>query len=135
MAGLILGYAQKGGIADLEAAKPEVVLLLGADEVDPNRFAGASRSTSAIMAMPARAQADLVLPGAAYAEKHGTYVNTRGPGAAQRARGLPAGRSARGLDDLPRGLRACSASRCRSTASTSSGRGWSPIIRSLAATA
>ena len=26
----------------------------------------------------ARAQADLVLPGAAYAEKHGTYVNTEG---------------------------------------------------------
>ena len=26
----------------------------------------------------ARKQADLVLPGAAYAEKHGTYVNTEG---------------------------------------------------------
>src|SRR5437868_14889059 len=32
MAGLILGYAQPGGIADLEAARPELVLLLGADE-------------------------------------------------------------------------------------------------------
>ena len=40
MAGLILGYAQKGGMADIEAAKPEVVLLLGADEVDPARFKG-----------------------------------------------------------------------------------------------
>ena len=37
MAALILGYAQAGGIADIEAAKPEVVLLLGADEVDGRR--------------------------------------------------------------------------------------------------
>src|SRR5262249_8497249 len=41
MAGLMLGYAQPGGIVDLEAAKPEVVLLLGADEVAADRFAAA----------------------------------------------------------------------------------------------
>src|SRR6201990_322017 len=29
MASLILGYAQKGGLADIEAAKPELALLLG----------------------------------------------------------------------------------------------------------
>src|SRR5215212_2670037 len=33
MAGLILGYAQPGGIAEIEAVAPQVVLLLGADEV------------------------------------------------------------------------------------------------------
>src|SRR5688572_17290814 len=33
MAGLLLGYAQKGGIADIEKAKPELAILLGADEV------------------------------------------------------------------------------------------------------
>src|SRR6185312_5384337 len=33
MAGLVLGFAQKGGIADIEKAKPEVIILLGADEV------------------------------------------------------------------------------------------------------
>ena len=31
MAGLVLGYAQPGGIADIEAAAPQLVLLLGAD--------------------------------------------------------------------------------------------------------
>src|SRR3954467_5279034 len=38
MAGLMLGYAQPGGIADIEAASPELVLLLGADEVSAERF-------------------------------------------------------------------------------------------------
>ena len=78
MAGLILGYAQKGGIADLEEAKPEVVLLLGADEVDPTRFAGSFKVYIGHHGDNGARQADLVLPGAAYAEKHGTYVNTEG---------------------------------------------------------
>ena len=33
----MLGFAQKGGIADLVAAEPKLVLLLGADEVDYGR--------------------------------------------------------------------------------------------------
>ncbi len=78
MAGLILGYAQKGGIADLEAAKPQVVLLLGADEVDPARFSGSFKVYIGHHGDNGARQADLVLPGAAYAEKHGTYVNTEG---------------------------------------------------------
>ena len=78
MAGLILGYAQKGGIADLEAAKPQVVLLLGADEVDPARFAGSFKVYIGHHGDAGARSADLVLPGAAYAEKHGTYVNTEG---------------------------------------------------------
>src|SRR5881398_2401446 len=41
MAGLVLGYAQPGGIADIETASPELVLLLGADEVAADRFKGA----------------------------------------------------------------------------------------------
>jgi NADH-quinone oxidoreductase subunit G len=78
MAGLILGYAQAGGIADIEAAKPEVVLLLGADEVDPARFAGSFKVYIGHHGDNGARMADLVLPGAAYAEKHGTYVNTEG---------------------------------------------------------
>ncbi len=78
MAGLILGYAQKGGMADLEAAKPQVVLLLGADEVDPARFSGSFKVYIGHHGDNGARQADLVLPGAAYAEKHGTYVNTEG---------------------------------------------------------
>jgi NADH-quinone oxidoreductase subunit G len=38
MASLILGYAQPGGLADIEAAKPELVLLLGADEIPADRL-------------------------------------------------------------------------------------------------
>jgi NADH-quinone oxidoreductase subunit G len=78
MAGLILGYAQKGGMADLEAAKPQVVLLLGADEVDPARFSCSFKVYIGHHGDHGARQADLILPGAAYAEKHGTYVNTEG---------------------------------------------------------
>jgi NADH-quinone oxidoreductase subunit G len=78
MAGLILGYAQTGGIADIEAAAPEVVLLLGADEVAADRFKGAFKVYIGHHGDNGARQADLVLPGATYAEKHGTYVNTEG---------------------------------------------------------
>ncbi len=78
MGGLILGYAQKGGLADIEAARPEVVLLLGADEVDPARFEAAFKVYIGHHGDAGARQADLVLPGAAYTEKHGTYVNTEG---------------------------------------------------------
>jgi len=78
MASLVLGYAQKGGIADLEQAAPEVVLLLGADEVAADRFKGAFKVYIGHHGDAGAKQADLVLPAAAYAEKHGTYVNTEG---------------------------------------------------------
>jgi NADH-quinone oxidoreductase subunit G len=78
MAGLILGYAQKGGMTDIDAAKPEVVLLLGADEVDPARLKGSFVVYIGHHGDNGARMADLVLPGAAYAEKHGTYVNTEG---------------------------------------------------------
>ncbi|MFZ8348891.1 molybdopterin-dependent oxidoreductase, partial [Staphylococcus aureus] len=39
MGGLMLGYAEKGGIADLVAAKPKLAFFLGADEVDFGAFA------------------------------------------------------------------------------------------------
>ena len=78
MAGLILGYAQKGGIADIAAAAPKVVLMLGADEVDPARFADSFKVYIGHHGDAGAATADLVLPGAAYSEKHGTYVNLEG---------------------------------------------------------
>jgi NADH-quinone oxidoreductase subunit G len=78
MASLVLGYAKAGGIADLQAAGPEVVLLLGADEMPADRFAGAYKVYIGHHGDNGARQADLVLPGAAYAEKHGTYVNTEG---------------------------------------------------------
>jgi NADH-quinone oxidoreductase subunit G len=78
MAGLVLGFAQKGGIADIEAAKPELVLLLGADEMPADRFKGAFKVYIGHHGDKGAKQADLILPSAAYAEKHGTYVNTEG---------------------------------------------------------
>ena len=78
MAGLLLGYAQKGGIADIEKAKPELVILLGADEVPAANFSRAFKVYIGHHGDKGAAQADLVLPGATYAEKHGTYVNIEG---------------------------------------------------------
>jgi NADH-quinone oxidoreductase subunit G len=78
MASLILGYAQPGGLADIEAAAPELALLLGADEMPAERLKGAYKVYIGHHGDKGAKQADLVLPGAAYAEKHGTYVNTEG---------------------------------------------------------
>jgi NADH-quinone oxidoreductase subunit G len=78
MASLILGFAQPGGLADIQAAAPELVLLLGADEMPANRLEGAFKVYIGHHGDNGAKQADLILPGAAYAEKHGTYVNTEG---------------------------------------------------------
>jgi NADH-quinone oxidoreductase subunit G len=78
MASLVLGYGQAGGLADIEAADPHVVLLLGADEVRADRFKRAFKVYIGHHGDNGAHMADLVLPGAAYAEKHGTYVNTEG---------------------------------------------------------
>jgi NADH-quinone oxidoreductase subunit G len=78
MAGLLLGYAQKGGIVDIEKAKPELVILLGADEVPAANFSKAFKVYVGHHGDKGAAQADLVLPGATYAEKQGTFVNIEG---------------------------------------------------------
>jgi NADH-quinone oxidoreductase subunit G len=78
MAGLILGYAQPRGLADVEAARPQVALLLGADEMPSDRLSGAFKIYIGHHGDAGARQADLVLPGAAYTEKHGTYVNMEG---------------------------------------------------------
>jgi NADH-quinone oxidoreductase subunit G len=78
MAGLILGYAQAGGLADIEGADPHLVLLLGGDEVAADKFKRAYKVYIGHHGDNGARMADLVLPGAAYAEKHGTYVNTEG---------------------------------------------------------
>ncbi|WP_374414066.1 NADH-quinone oxidoreductase subunit NuoG [Novosphingobium colocasiae] len=78
MGGLMLGYAQKGGIADLVAAAPKVVLSLGADEVDYTRFANSMVVYVGHHGDKGAHAADVILPAAAYTEKAGTYVNTEG---------------------------------------------------------
>jgi len=76
--GLMLGWAQPGGIADVVAAKPKLVFFLGADEVDFSRFAKSFKVYIGHHGDKGAAVADVVLPGASYAEKSGTWVNLEG---------------------------------------------------------
>ena len=78
MAGLMLGYAQPGGIATIAAKEPKLVFLLGADEVAPDRFPNACKVFIGHHGDKGAEQADVILPAAAYTEKAGTYVNIEG---------------------------------------------------------
>ena len=78
MGGLMLGYAQKSGIADLVVAKPKLLISLGADEVDYTKFADSYIVYIGHHGDKGAHAADVVLPAAAFTEKAGTYVNTEG---------------------------------------------------------
>ena len=78
MGAVMLGFAAKGGIADLAAAKPKVLLALGADEVDFTKFPDSLKVYIGHHGDKGAHAADIVLPAAAYTEKSGTYVNTEG---------------------------------------------------------
>ena len=78
MGGLMLGAARPGGIAEVAAAKPTLAFFLGADEVDFSRFADSFKVFIGHHGDKGAAAADVVLPGAAYSEKNGTWVNLEG---------------------------------------------------------
>ncbi|WP_209347715.1 NADH-quinone oxidoreductase subunit NuoG [Pontixanthobacter sp. CEM42] len=78
MGGLMLGYAQKNGMADVVKAKPKVVFSLGADEMDFEPFVDALKVYIGHHGDKGAHAADIILPAASYAEKDGTYVNTEG---------------------------------------------------------
>ncbi|ANU08096.1 NADH-quinone oxidoreductase subunit NuoG [Paraurantiacibacter namhicola] len=78
MGALMLGFAQKGGIADVADAKPKVLLALGADEVDYAAFEGSLKVYIGHHGDKGAHAADIILPAAAYTEKAGTYVSTEG---------------------------------------------------------
>ncbi|MEP7221965.1 MAG: NADH-quinone oxidoreductase subunit NuoG [Novosphingobium sp.] len=78
MGGLMLGYAQAGGIADLAAAKPKLLLSLGADEVDYAQFSDSIIVYIGHHGDKGAQVADVILPASAYTEKAGTFVNTEG---------------------------------------------------------
>jgi NADH-quinone oxidoreductase subunit G len=78
MGALMLGFAQKGGIADIVAANPKLALFLGADEVDFSKFAGSFKVFIGHHGDKGAHHADVILPAATYAEKPGTYVNLEG---------------------------------------------------------
>ena len=78
MGGLMLGYAHDGGIKKLAALSPKLAFFLGADEVDYSLFADSFKVYVGHHGDKGAHHADVILPGAAYSEKSGTYVNLEG---------------------------------------------------------
>ncbi|MGH6781781.1 MAG: NADH-quinone oxidoreductase subunit NuoG, partial [Sphingomonadaceae bacterium] len=78
MGGLMLGYAQPGGLADIVAKAPKLAFFLGADEVDFTKFDKSFKVYVGHHGDAGAHAADVILPGAAYSEKPGTWVNLEG---------------------------------------------------------
>jgi NADH-quinone oxidoreductase subunit G len=78
MGGLMLGYSYDGGIKALAAKKPKLAFFLGADEVDYGLFKNSFKVYVGHHGDNGAHHADVILPGAAYSEKSGTYVNLEG---------------------------------------------------------
>jgi NADH-quinone oxidoreductase subunit G len=76
--GLMLGFAQPGGMASLAQMAPKLIFLLGADEADFAAFGGSFKVYLGHHGDKGARAADLILPGAAYSEKHGIHVNLEG---------------------------------------------------------
>ncbi len=83
--GLDLGFVPGSGGRDVEgilagckSGDIEVLYLLGADEIDTSDLGGAFVIYQGHHGDRGAALADVILPGAAYTEKDGTYVNTEG---------------------------------------------------------
>jgi NADH-quinone oxidoreductase subunit G len=79
--GLVPGAAGRDVAGILEGAASgeiEVVYLLAADEVDTSKLANAFVIYQGHHGDAGAHVADVILPGAAYTEKEGTYVNTEG---------------------------------------------------------
>jgi len=67
-----------GILEDCRSGKIEFLYLLGADEIDPAYLGNAFVVYQGHHGDAGAARADVVLPGAAYTEKDGVYVNTEG---------------------------------------------------------
>lgn len=67
-----------GILAGAENGKIDLVYLLGADELDMDRLGSAFVIYQGTHGDRGAHRADVILPGAAYTEKNGTYVNTEG---------------------------------------------------------
>ena len=78
MGGLMLGFASDGGIKAIAAKKPKLLFSLGADEVDYSAFEGSFKVYVGHHGDAGAHAADVILPGASYAEKAGIYVNLEG---------------------------------------------------------
>ena len=79
--GLVPGQGGRdvaGILAGAASGEIDLVWLLGADEIDMNRLGSAFVVYQGHHGDAGAHRADVVLPGAAYTEKSGTYVNTEG---------------------------------------------------------
>jgi NADH-quinone oxidoreductase subunit G len=83
--GLDLGFVPRPGgcdvngiLAGCKSGDIEILYLLGADEIDTSDLGAAFVIYQGHHGDRGARRADVVLPGAAYAEKDGTYVNTEG---------------------------------------------------------
>ncbi|MFN3945583.1 MAG: NADH-quinone oxidoreductase subunit NuoG [Allosphingosinicella sp.] len=77
---LDLGFTTEGGIDAIRAraGSLKALFLLGADEMDALSFADTFTVYIGSHGDNGARHADVILPGAAYSEKHGTYVNLEG---------------------------------------------------------
>ncbi|WP_298691503.1 NADH-quinone oxidoreductase subunit NuoG [uncultured Sphingomonas sp.] len=75
---LELGFVTEGGLAAVAAAAPKLLFLLGVDETDLSPFAGAFKVYIGTHGDAGARVADVILPGSAYTEKPGTWVNLEG---------------------------------------------------------
>ncbi len=76
--GLMLGYGYNGGINAIAAKKPKLLFALGADEMNYEAFKDSFKIFIGHHGDAGAHAADVILPGAAYTEKNGTYVNLEG---------------------------------------------------------
>jgi NADH-quinone oxidoreductase subunit G len=76
--GLMLGYAHPGGMTSLAEAAPKLLFLLGADEADLAPFETSFKVYLGHHGDKGAHAADVILPAAAYSEKHGIHVNLEG---------------------------------------------------------
>ncbi len=83
----------------------DVLFLLGADELAMNALGDAFVVYVGSHGDNGAHRADVILPGAAYTEKSGTYVNTEGRVQMARRAGFPPGDAREGLGDPARALR------------------------------
>jgi NADH-quinone oxidoreductase subunit G len=96
--GLDIGFVPGPGgrdrdaiLAGCAAAELEAIYLLGADEIDMSRLGSAFVVYQGHHGDAGARHADVVLPGAAYTEKDGIYVNTEGRVQAARRAVFPPG--------------------------------------------
>jgi len=75
---LDVGFATEGGFAAVVQAAPKLVFLLGVDETDLSGFNNSFKVYIGTHGDRGAHAADVILPGATYVEKPGTWVNMEG---------------------------------------------------------